>query len=95
MKEQLERLVLQMYRMGTPYPEALREFQRAFLIIVLRDLNGNQVKAAAKLGMHRNTVRRTLQELDVDIKSVRAWRRRPPLSTRFSATDEKKAKAIK
>jgi Fis family transcriptional regulator, factor for inversion stimulation protein len=92
-KEQLEKLVLQMYRSGTPYLEAVREFQRAFIIAVLRELNGNQVRAAGKLGMHRNTLRRTLHELDVDIKAVRVSRRRPPVSARASAMREKKVGA--
>jgi Fis family transcriptional regulator, factor for inversion stimulation protein len=90
-KEQLERLVLQMYRSGTPYSEAVREFQKAFIIAVLRDQNGNQVKAAEKLRIHRNTLRRNLQELDVDIKVVRVSRRRPPASARLSGMGEKKA----
>ena len=93
MKEQLERFVLQMYRNGTPYFEAVREFQRAFLLAVLRDLNGNQVRAAAKLGMHRNTLRRTLHALDVDIKAVRVAQRRPPASARPSVMMGKKAGA--
>jgi Fis family transcriptional regulator, factor for inversion stimulation protein len=92
-KEQLERLVLQMYRSGTPYSEAVREFQKAFIITVLRDLNGNQVRTAGKLGMHRNTLRRTLQELDVDISAVRVLRRRPPVSARPPAMRDKKAEA--
>ena len=91
MKEQLEKLVLQMYRSGTAYSEAVREFQKAFIIAVLRDLNGNQVRAAAKLGMHRNSLRRNLQELDLDIKSMRASRRRPPVSARPIAMRDKKA----
>jgi DNA-binding NtrC family response regulator len=90
-KEQLEKLVLQMYRSGTAYSEAVREFQKAFIIAVLRDLNGNQVRAAAKLGMHRNSLRRNLQELDLDIKSMRASRRRPPVSARPIAMRDKKA----
>jgi hypothetical protein len=57
MKEQLVRLVLRMYRNGLTYPDAVREFQKTFIVAVLRDQNGNQVKAARKLGMHRNTLR--------------------------------------
>ena len=93
MKEQLERLVLQMYRSGTPYSEAVREFQKAFIIAVLRDMNGNQVRAAGKLGMHRNTLRRNLQELDVDIKLIRGSHRRPPVSARPPAMRDRKAEA--
>jgi len=51
MKEQLDKLVLQMYRSGASYPEAVREFQKAFIIAVLRDVNGNQVRAAKQLGI--------------------------------------------
>jgi Fis family transcriptional regulator, factor for inversion stimulation protein len=92
-KEQLERLVLQMHRSGTPYSEAVREFQKAFVIAVLRDLNGNQVKAAEKLRIHRNTLRRTIQELDVNIKALRVSRRRPPVSARPFDSGQKKAAA--
>ena len=91
MKEQLEKLVLQMYRSRTKYSEAVREFQKAFITAVLREFNGNQVKAARQLGMHRNTLRRNLQELDLDIKSMRASRRRPPVSARPIAMEDKNA----
>jgi len=90
-KEQLDKLVLQMYRSGTTYSAAVREFQRTFIITVLRDLNGNQVRAAEKLGMHRNTLRRTLHELGVDARAVRVSHCRPPVSTRLSGMGEKKA----
>jgi Fis family transcriptional regulator, factor for inversion stimulation protein len=92
-KEQLERLVLQMYRSGTSYSEAVREFQKSFILAVLRDQNGNQVKAAEKLRIHRNTLRRTLQELDVNIQALRVSRRRPPASARSFVTGNKKAAA--
>ena len=36
MKEQLEKLVLQMYSSGIRYSEAVREFQRIFVLTVLR-----------------------------------------------------------
>jgi Fis family transcriptional regulator, factor for inversion stimulation protein len=88
----IEKLVLEMHRSGTPYSEAVREFQKAFIITVLRDLNWNQVRAAGKLSMHRNTLRRTLHELDVDIRALRVLRRRPPVSARLSAIGEKKAR---
>jgi DNA-binding NtrC family response regulator len=90
-KEQLEKLVLQMYRSGTSYSAAVREFQKAFIITVLRDENGNRVRAAGKLGMHRNTLRRNLQELEVDIRALRVSRRRPPVSARLPVMREKKA----
>jgi Fis family transcriptional regulator, factor for inversion stimulation protein len=79
-KEELERLVLQMYRSGLRYSEAVREFQRTFLATVLREANANQVRAAKRLGIHRNTLRRQIHELELDIKTLRGARRRPPLS---------------
>jgi hypothetical protein len=36
-KEQLEKLVLEMYRSGIRYVEAVREFQRVFILTVLRE----------------------------------------------------------
>ena len=93
MKEQLEKLVLQMYRSGTPYAEAVREFQKAFILTVLRAQNGNQIKAAATLRMHRNSLRRTLRDLDVNIKALRVSRRRPPVSARPFDTGQKKVAA--
>jgi DNA-binding NtrC family response regulator len=81
-KEELERLVLQMYRNGLRYSEAVREFQRTFLATVLQEANANQVRAAKRLGIHRNTLRRQIHELELDIKTLRVDRRRPPLSER-------------
>jgi two-component system, NtrC family, nitrogen regulation response regulator GlnG len=89
-KEQLERLVLQMLRSGTSYSEAVQEFQAAFILTVLRELNWNQIRAAGKLCIHRNTLRRNLQELGVDIKALRTSRRRRPVSARLPAVGEKK-----
>ena len=85
--------MLQMYQSGARYADALQQFRRTFVIAVLRDHNGNQVKAAGKLGMHRNTLRRTLKELEVDIKTVRVSRRRPPVSAQPPAVQQKKAGA--
>ena len=79
MKAKLESLVLQMYREGTRFEEAVREFQRVFILTVLRDKKGNQCRAADKLGMHRNTLRRMIHCLQIDIQPILAVaRRRPP-----------------
>ncbi|HKD90359.1 MAG TPA: helix-turn-helix domain-containing protein, partial [Terriglobales bacterium] len=63
MKDQLESLIMQMYRSGILYSEAVREFKKRFLQTVLQENNGNQCKAARELGMHRNTLSRTIAEL--------------------------------
>jgi Fis family transcriptional regulator, factor for inversion stimulation protein len=79
MNQQLETVVLQMYKAGVRCSEAVREFQKAFILTVLKDQRGNQCKAAKKLGIHRNTLRRTIRDLDIDIGPTRATgNRRPP-----------------
>ena len=83
MKAKLENLVLQMYREGTRFEEAVREFQRVFILTVLRDKKGNQCRTADKLGMHRNTLRRTIRDLQLDLGPIReAAHRRPPRAER-------------
>jgi Fis family transcriptional regulator len=91
-KEQLEKLVLQMYRSGIRYEEAVREFQKAFILAVLREHKVNQVRTAKELGMHRNTLGRAIRDLEIGIQPLRASRRRPPLSAR-PIVEEKKARA--
>jgi len=48
-KDQLEALVMQMYKSGIFYIEAVREFKKRFIITVLEENNGNQCKAARQL----------------------------------------------
>jgi Fis family transcriptional regulator, factor for inversion stimulation protein len=78
-KVQLENLVLHMYKTGIGYSEAVREFEKGFILTVLQGQKGNQVRAAQDLGMHRNTLRRMIHCLQIDIPAIRAVaRRRPP-----------------
>jgi Fis family transcriptional regulator len=79
LKEQLEKLVLTMYRSGIKYSEAIEEFQKVFLLTVLRENQGNQVRAARELRVHRNTLRRTAQAFGLDVRQLRSVRRRPPV----------------
>lgn len=90
MKDQLEALVSQMFKSGILYSEAVREFKKRFIITVLEECNGNQCKAARELGMHRNTLSRTLAELDLDVRALRNGTRRPPRSARPVALESKK-----
>jgi DNA-binding NtrC family response regulator len=61
-KDQLEALVSQMHKSGILYSEAVREFKKRFILAVLSENHGNQCKAARELGMHRNTLSRTISE---------------------------------
>jgi DNA-binding NtrC family response regulator len=86
-RRELDSLVTQMHSSGIPYEEAVREFKRQYLREVLIAHRGNQCKAADELGMHRNTLSRTMAELGLNLAEVRAGLKRPPRSERpvFSA----------
>jgi len=72
-KDQLEALVHQMYKSNILYSEAVREFKKRFIATVLEENKGNQCRAARQLGMHRNTLSRTISELKLDVRVPR-WR---------------------
>ena len=78
MKAELDELVMRMYRDGMTYSEAVGEFKKAFVLTALKEHNGNQSKAAPTLGMHRNSLARTIGELKVDVWALRHSSRRPP-----------------
>ena len=82
MKRELDSLVTQMHAGGIHYEEAVREFKRRFILEVLSHHRGNQCKAAEELGMHRNTLSRTMAELGLSLAEVRAALKRPPRSER-------------
>ncbi len=82
MKRDLDNLVLQMQASGLPYADAVREFKKRFILEVLAKYRGNQCKAAEELGMHRNTLSRTLTELELDSAQIKRGLRRPPTSVR-------------
>ena len=82
MKRELDNLVTQMHANGVTYADGVREFKRRFLMEVLAHHKGNQCKAATELGMHRNTLSRTLAELDMDTAQIRKGMRRPVMSER-------------
>lgn len=92
MKDQLEALVQQMYRSNILYSEAVREFKRRFISTVLEENKGNQCRAARQLGMHRNTLSRTIDELKIDVRQFRDGARRPPRGTRPGVYEKKIAR---
>jgi Fis family transcriptional regulator len=94
-KNQLEVLVSEMNSTGILYAEAVREFKKVFIANVLEQNKGNQCKAAKQLGMHRNTLSRTLAELDLDVRASRRTNadglsgRRPPRSAQPASLEKK------
>ena len=82
MRRELDSLVTQMHSGGITYEEAVREFKKRYLIEVLAHHRGNQCKAAKELGMHRNTLSRTIAELQIDPSQIRRGLKRPSRSER-------------
>lgn len=82
MRRELDLLVSQMHADGISYDEAVREFKRRFLLQVLTKHRGNQCKSAEELGMHRNTLSRTLAELEMSTAQIRNGLKRPVRSDR-------------
>ena len=71
-----------MHDQGVNYDEAVSEFKRRYLLHVLANHRGNQCKSALELGMHRNTLSRTLAELDLNSAQIRNGLKRPARSDR-------------
>lgn len=49
------------------YVRALREFEKPLIRLTLEATGGNQIKAAALLGVNRNTLRKKIRELDIEV----------------------------
>jgi DNA-binding NtrC family response regulator len=81
-RRELESLVTQMHSSGVRYEDAVREFKRQYLREVLIAHRGNQCKAAEELGIHRNTLSRTMAELGLSLTEVRGFLKRPPRGER-------------
>ena len=45
----------------------LREIERPLLQLSLAATRGNQIRAAELLGLNRNTLRKKLRELDIEV----------------------------
>ncbi len=63
-------------------PKEFASSKSASFLEVLARHRGNQCKAAAELGMHRNTLSRTIAELDLNPAQIRHGLKRPPRSER-------------
>ena len=62
MRDQLQKLVEEMVDRGILYDDARREFERHFIARALHAERGSVTAASARLGLHRNTLRRKIAE---------------------------------
>jgi len=60
LRDRLDQLIAEMLAKGLRYDEASVEIERRFIVQALAQTNGNVGRAAAVLGMHRNTLTRKL-----------------------------------
>lgn len=58
---------------GIPYTEAARGFRREYIRRALLMHRGHQGHTAEALGMHRNTLSRTMIELGLDLLEIRQF----------------------
>jgi Fis family transcriptional regulator len=76
-KEKLEALIREMDASGILYAEAVSEFKKRFIVRVMTRCHGNQCKTAREMQMHRNTLSRTIEDLEMDAELVRLKLKRP------------------
>jgi transcriptional regulator with PAS, ATPase and Fis domain len=62
MKSRLESLVTEMVERGILYEDAVEEFEKHFILSVLKRTKGNLSKAADELRIHRNTLSKRVEK---------------------------------
>ena len=60
--DRLEKLVEEMVERGFRFEDAVREFEKRFIVRVIGHTDGSLGKAADELGIHRNTLTRKMGE---------------------------------
>jgi Fis family transcriptional regulator len=71
LKDPLDKTVRQMRALGTSYEEAVRAFRQHFIMNVLMAHSCHLGRAAQQLGIHRNTMTRTIRELNIEVRQIR------------------------
>lgn len=62
MKNRLEALVTEMVERGILFQDAIEEFEKSFILCVLRRTKGNVSRAAGELRIHRNTLSKRIEK---------------------------------
>jgi Fis family transcriptional regulator len=70
-KLSLSKTVRDMRALDTSYLNAVHALQERYIVEVLVMHACHMGKTAKELGMHRNTLTRTLRELDIDVRRLR------------------------
>ena len=70
MKADLERLVDLMISRGVLFEEAIQEFEKRFILNMVERENHNLSKAAAALGIHRNTLSKRIHDYEKTMSAM-------------------------
>ena len=63
--DRLEKLIEEMVEKGVRFEDAIREFEKRFIVRVLDRRDGSLTKTAEALGIHRNTLSRKMGEYKI------------------------------
>jgi Fis family transcriptional regulator len=63
--DRLKELIEEMVDKGVHFDDAVREFEKRFIVRVLGQCDGSLTKTAGCLGMHRNTLTRKMGEYKI------------------------------
>jgi DNA-binding NtrC family response regulator len=77
MKSRLEALVTEMVEKGILFEDAVAEFEKYFILSVLKRTKGNLSKTADELRIHRNTLSKRVEKYYQNHRMVGARHRRP------------------
>jgi len=85
MKSRLEALVSEMVERGILFEDAVAEFEKYFILSVLKRTKGNLSKAADELRIHRNTLSKRVEKYYQNGHMLGARHRRPRAQTAKAA----------
>ncbi len=67
-KQVLEKLIDEMVTKGIYWSEAVSQFEKLFILRVLKETNGSLSRAAETMGVHRNTLSKKIREHGIEKK---------------------------
>lgn len=76
--DQLTALATLTHEIGLSFHDAQEEFKKRLILNALTRHKGNQCAAARELQVHRNTLSRDIEALQIDPKQFRTTRERKP-----------------
>jgi DNA-binding protein Fis len=70
LKDRLEILCTEMIEKGILYSEAMEQFEKCFITELMHRNDGNLIRTASKLGIHRNTLSKKVKHFSKNGRSA-------------------------